>query len=317
MPGPLALIQKAWARLMAPLLLLPGNVRGALYVATAGMIFTAGSGFVKELGGEISVFQILLIRQATMTVTVLPALARNFPDALKTKSLPLQVVRVFFAIIAMVGGFLAVQHMPLADATALSFAKSLFVTIFAILFLKEVAGASRWAATIIGFGGVLFIVQPGAHGVDVYALAAVAGAAGAAMVSIIIRHLSQTDRSITILSYQAILVGAVMLPLGLYYWVWPAWEQWAMMIAIGLLSVAGQFCNIAGFRAGEASAVAPMDYSRLLFAVLIGIVIFLEWPTWQTLAGSLIIVATSFYTVRSERKAARRKAADQRRSARS
>ena len=77
-----------------------------------------------------------------------------------------------------------------------------------------------------------------------------------------------------------------------------------MMIAIGLLSVAGQFANIAGFRAGEASAVAPMDYSRMVFAVLIGIVIFLEWPSLATLAGALIIVGTSFYTVRAERRAA-------------
>ncbi len=238
-PNPITWIQALWARLMAPLLLLPDNVRGTLYVATAGIIFTAGSGFVKELGGEISVFQILLIRQATMTVTVLPVIAQNFPDALRTKSLKLQVVRVIFAMIAMVGSFLAIQHMPLADATALSFAKSLFVTVFAIIFLREVAGFSRWAATVVGFGGVLFIVQPSPDGVDVYALAAVAGAAGAAMVSIIIRHLLQFDRSITILSYQALLVGAVIPPLGIYYWVWPSLEQWAMMIAIGLLSVAG------------------------------------------------------------------------------
>ena len=305
MAGLLAPIQALWARLMAPLLLLPGNVRGAIFIMTAGMIFTAGSGFVKELGGEITVWQILLIRQATMMVTVLPVIARNFPDALRTKSLKLQFVRVVFAIIAMVGSFLAIQHMPLADATALSFAKSLFVTIFAIVLLKEVAGLSRWAATLIGFGGVLVIVQPGAHGVDIYALYAVAGAAGAAMVSVIIRHLSQFDRSITILSYQALLVGAVMLPLGIYYWVWPTLLQWAMMLGIGLLSVAGQFCNIAGYRAGEASAVAPLDYARMVFAALIGLVLFSEVPTWATIAGSGIIVATSIYTLRSERRGRR------------
>ena len=304
MPGDPNAVAQAWGRLLAPIVALPGNVRGAIYVATAGMIFTIVSAFVKELGGEISVFQVLLIRQATMTVTVLPVIAKDFPDALRTKSLKLQVARVIFAMMAMVGSFLAIQHMPLADATALSFAKSLFVTVFAIIFLKEVAGFSRWAATIVGFGGVLIIVQPGADGIDVFALAALAGAAGAAMVAIIIRHLSQFDRSITILSYQAILVGATMLPLGIYFWVPPSLEQWAMMIAIGLLSVAGQFANIAGFRAGEASAVAPMDYSRMVFAVLIGIVIFLEWPSLATLAGALIIVGTSFYTVRAERRAA-------------
>lgn len=304
--NPISWIQALWGRLMAPLLLLPGNVRGAIYVMTAGIIFTVGSGFIKEMGGEISVFQILLVRQLTMTVTVLPVIARNFPDALRTKSLKLQFVRVFFAMIAMVGSFLAIQHMPLADATALGFAKSLFMTIFAIIFLKEVAGLRRWAATVIGFGGVLIIVQPGAHGVDVYALYALAGAAGAAMVSIIIRHLSQTDRSVTILSYQAILVGITMLPLAVYYWVPPTLEQWLMMFAIGLLSVAGQFCNIAGFRAGEATAIAPMDYAKMLFAVLIGLVMFFEVPSWATIAGSALIAATSIYTIRAERRAARR-----------
>ena len=119
MLNPISWIQALWARLMAPLLLLPGNVRGAIYVMTAGIIFTVGSGFINEMCGEISVFQILLVRQLTMTVTVLPVIARNFPDALRTKSLKLQFVRVFFAMIAMVGSFLAIQHMPLADATAL------------------------------------------------------------------------------------------------------------------------------------------------------------------------------------------------------
>jgi drug/metabolite transporter (DMT)-like permease len=295
-------IQAAWARLLAPLQLLPGNVRGGIYIMTAGIIFTSSAGFVKELGGEITVFQILLIRQATMTITVMPVIARNFPDALRTKSLPLQLVRVVFAIIAMVGSFLAIQHMPLADATALSFAKSLFVTIFAILFLKEVAGFNRWFATLIGFAGVLVIVQPEPSGIDLYALYAIAGAAGAAMVSTIIRHLSQFDRSITILSYQALLVGAVMLPFGIYFWVWPTAIQWGMMLGIGLLSVAGQFCNIAGYRAGEASAVAPLDYARLVFAALIGFLVFLEVPSWSTIVGSGIIIATSIYSLRSEQR---------------
>lgn len=295
-------IQAAWARLLAPLQLLPGNVRGGIYIMTAGIIFTSSAGFVKELGGEITVFQILLIRQATMTITVMPVIARNFPDALRTKSLPLQLVRVVFAIIAMVGSFLAIQHMPLADATALSFAKSLFVTIFAILFLKEVAGFNRWFATLIGFAGVLVIVQPEPSGIDLYALYAIAGAAGAAMVSTIIRHLSQFDRSITILSYQALLVGAVMLPFGIYFWVWPTAIQWGMMLGIGLLSVAGQFCNIAGYRAGEASAVAPLDYARLVFAALIGFLVFLEVPSWSTIVGSAIIIATSIYSLRSEQR---------------
>lgn len=273
----------------------------------AGFFFTIMTALIKEIGDTIPVVQILLFRQITMTCTVLPVLISGYPDILKTNHVGLHLARVCMAVIAMTCGFTAFVHLPLADATALGFAKSLFVTLLALAFLHEVAGPRRWFAVLLGFVGVLVMVKPDADGFNIYSLLAVAGAAAAAAVMVIIRKVSQYDRPVTILSYQAILVGIIMIPPTIYFWVTPTLAQWGIMLAIGLLSVVGQLCNIQGFKTGEASAVAPMDYSRLVFAMIIGFVVFLEIPDITTLIGAGLICATSFYTVRAEQKAARAK----------
>ncbi|WP_319024935.1 DMT family transporter [Nisaea sediminum] len=274
----------------------------------AGLFFTVMTALIKSIGDTIPVVQILLFRQIVMTFTVMPVLIAGFPDILKTNHLPLHLTRVLFALIAMTCGFTAVVHLPLAEATALGFAKSLFVTIFALILLREVAGPRRWFAVLIGFAGVLVMVQPGPDGLNLYSLFAVAGAASAAAVMVIIRKVSQFDRSVTILSYQAILVGVLMVPPTIMYWVTPSPREWLVMAAIGVLSVFGQLANIQGFKEGEASAVAPMDYTRLVFAALIGFLIFGETPDLATAAGATLIIATSLYTVRAEKRAASNKA---------
>jgi drug/metabolite transporter (DMT)-like permease len=294
-----------------PFKALPGNARGAIWVLIAGFFFTAMTGLIKEIGDTIPVVQILLFRQIVMTCTVLPILVSGFPGILKTNHLSLHLIRVCLAIVAMTCGFTAIVHLPLAEATAISFAKSLFVTLFAMVLLHEIAGPRRWFAVLLGFFGVLVMVRPGANGFDEYAMLALLGAGAAAAVMVIIRKVSQFDRWVTILSYQAILVGVLMVPPALYYWVTPTPFEWLVMGAIGLLSVVGQLANIQGFKEGEASAVAPMDYFRLVFATLIGFVIFLEVPQWETMVGAVLIIATSFFTVRAEKRAgeAARKAA--------
>lgn len=287
-----------------PFRALPGNARGAIWVAIAALFFTGMVALIKSIGDTIPVFEILLFRQIVMTCTVLPILISGFPDILKTRHVGLHMTRVVLALIAMTCGFTAVVHLPLAEATALGFAKSLFVTIFAMVVLSEIAGPRRWFAVLIGFAGVLVMVQPGPDGLNIYSLMAVIAAASAAAVMVIIRKVSQFDRPVTILSYQAIMVGFLMVPPALYFWVTPSLNEWLIMGAIGLFSVCGQLCNIQGFKEGEASAVAPMDYIRLVFATLIGFLVFAEIPDLETTIGAVIIIATSLYTVRAEKRAA-------------
>ena len=123
------------------------------------MIVAAAAGFsimvllVKYVGQRLHVTEILLVRQIVMILIVAPKIFHHFPGCLETKRLDLQLIRVVFALIAMLCGFTAIINMPLADAVAIGFAKSFFVTIFAIWILKEVVGVRRWSAVAIGFVG--------------------------------------------------------------------------------------------------------------------------------------------------------------------
>lgn len=278
----------------------PGNVRGAVWILFAALFFSVSVVFVKDIGQRIHITQILLVRQGVMFVTVLPILITGFPSILKTDHFPLHMARIFLALVAMMTGLSAVIHIPLAQATAISFARTFFVTIFAIWILKETVGIRRWSAALVGFIGILIMVRPDADGLNGWALAAVLGAAAAGMVMIILRYLSRFERPITILSYQVIFVGGLILPPALYFWVAPTQEEWIFMFAIGISALFAQWCNIRAFRVGEATAIASLDYTRLLYATMFGAIFFSEWPTIETFVGAFIIIGASLYTVLRE-----------------
>jgi drug/metabolite transporter (DMT)-like permease len=190
----------------------------------------------------------------------------------------------------------------MADATAIAFAKSFFVTIFAVLFLKETVGLYRWSAVAVGFLGVLVMLRPGAEGYSIYGLMALGGAACAGMVMVIIRKLSRTDPPSTILAYQAIGVGLIMAVPAYIQWIPPTSTEWALLAAIGFVSYFAQKANIYAYSYGEASMLASLDYVRLIYATLFGWILFSELPSISTWVGAAIIVLASIYTVHRESK---------------
>jgi len=283
---------------------LPGNARGVLWGISAALFFSIMLTLIKLLGETAHVAQILLIRQSVMFLVALPIIAQEFPASLISQRMGLHLFRVILATASMVFGFLAIIHLPLADATALGFSRAFFTTLFAILILREAVGPRRWFAIGAGFVGVLIMLQPGDGHLDKYALFAVAGAAAAAAVSITLRILSRTDRPVTILTYQAVMVGLIAAPFAAYVWVPLTPLQWAMAIGVGLAASAGQMSNIRSFRAGEASVVAPLDYTKLIWTTIFGYVLFSVLPGVNALLGAAVIVSASLYVLMAE---ARRK----------
>jgi drug/metabolite transporter (DMT)-like permease len=252
------------------------------------------------LGQHLHITQILLVRQIGMTIMVAPAILRKFPGALQSRRPGLQLFRVGCALVAMLFGFTAVIHMPLAEATAIFFAKSFFVTIFAVIFLAEIVGAYRWGAVLIGFVGVLIMLQPGTENFTVYGLASLVGAAGAAAVMIQLRLLSRCDSADTIMTYGALGVGVVMIVPGIYYWIEPTSTEWGLLVAVALVSYAGQRCNIFAYKHGEASLLASLDYVRLLWATLFGFLVFDQFPGLPTWLGAGIVVAAAIFMIYRE-----------------
>lgn len=279
-----------------------GNLKGALTLLVAAGLFATMTLLIKLLGSHLHVTQILFIRQLIMTAIVLPSIMDGFPGILKTDQTGLQLLRIMAALGAMLMGFTAIIHMPLADAVALGFAKSFFVTIFAMIILKETVGPRRWSAVVAGFVGVTIMLQPGTDAFSIYGIMAVAGAACAGLVMVIIRLMSRRDQPKTILAWQAIGVGVATALPAIWFWEWPTMGEWGLLAAMGVLSYLAQMANIHAYKWGEASLLASLDYVRLLYATFLGWLVFSTLPSLATWIGSAIIVVAAIYMVWREAK---------------
>jgi drug/metabolite transporter (DMT)-like permease len=291
-------------------LTLSGNVRGSLIVLAGSLLSVLMTSLIKHVGQTIPVIEILFIRQILVVVIISPVIVKNLGTVFATRYFRFHVLRSFLSVIAMITGFTAVVHLPLAEVTAISFVRTLFTTILAIFFLKEVVGVRRWSSVIVGFIGVLVIVRPEPENIDAYALLAVASAFFVSCINIVMRKLSQIEKPSTIIVYQSIFVTLAMAGPAIYLWVTPTLDEMFFIVVIGGLMSVMQWTFIQAFRAGEAAAIAPMEYSRLLYAVFIGIVFFAEVPTPWTLGGAGIIVASTLYTLHRNALKKRQKTPD-------
>ena len=281
---------------------LPDNTRGAVTILAAAAGFSFMALLIKLVGAGIHVTQVIFVRQLCIVAIMLPQLSKGFPESVKTTQPLLHLARISVALIAMLCGFTAVINMPLADATAIGFAKSLFVTIFAIALLKESVGVRRWSATLIGFGGVLIMLQPGSAGFNIYGIYAAIGAVAAGLVMVLIRIMSKKDPPSTILIYQGVGVAVILATPAILNWQPPTPTEWLLLLGIGVTGYLSQLCNVYAYKYGEASLLAPLEYTRILYATLIGLVVFGDLPGAYTVVGATIVILASAYTIHRERK---------------
>ena len=276
---------------------LTGNVRGSILIIIGTFVGTLMVSCIKVLGQRIPVVEILFMRQVVLLLVIAPMMVRNFPGVFVSRHRKLHFIRVGVSSIAMITGFTAFVHLPLAEATTIGFARTLFTTVLAVLILHETVGLRRWSATALGFIGVVVVVQPGSDSFSLYALAAILSAFLVALLMIFLRTLSQVDKPITIMSYQAVFLTLILAAPALYFWVTTTWTELVLVIVAGTLMSVMQWLNIQAYKVGEAAAIAPMDYFRLFFATLIGIWFFSEIPTIWTFVGAGIILLSTAYTM--------------------
>jgi drug/metabolite transporter (DMT)-like permease len=271
-------------------------------MVAAFVVFSVMTVAIKLIGTRVPLPEILLLRQVIMTFVLLPLFFRDLPSVLRTQHLGLQLVRGLCSLGAMMLGFTALLHMPLADVTAIGFSQVLFVTLGAVLILKEVVLPSRWIATAIGFVGVLIMLRPGSSDFNGYYLLALAGAMFGSGITITVRILAQTERTETILLYQAIvLIVALSVPTVLW-WVTPTPREWLLILLVGVFGTFGQYLITKAYQIGEASALAPLDFTRLLIASVLGYLVFAEVPALASFVGAILVVGATVYTVRSNAK---------------
>lgn len=309
--GPLCYADAGMHALRSALLRLPDNVRAALWTLIAGSLFSLMGALVKHLGGtgEYESFQLAFFRALFGLLAVLPFLLRLGRRAVHTKRLGLHLLRSFCGASALMCGFYALSELSLADAVSLSYARPLFLIPLAVLFLGEIVRLRRWSATAIGFIGVIVMLRP-TGSVEFAALIALLGALLVAIAMVFVKKLTVTERPETMLFYSGTVASLATLLPALAQWRTPDLPDFLLMVATGATGAAAQYCSIRAYRVGEATAIIPFDYVRLLFAGVIGYVVFFETPDRWTVIGAAIVVASTLYIgLREARLGARRRAA--------
>ena len=279
---------------------LPANLRGALWIIASCLLITSMAVIVKVLGTRLDSLQLSFFRAAFGLLVVAPFALAAGPTILRTRRPGLHAARGIAGAIGMMSGFYALTHLPLADVTAIGFTKPMFLIVLAALVLRERVGYRRWSATIVGFLGVLIMVRPGGGVLELAALVAVLGAFAAACVKLFVKQLATTEQPLTILVYLGLITTTLTALPAYLVWQPPTLLELGLMLLVGGLASLAQLCIIRGYRLGEASALAPFEYSRLPFAATYGILLFAEVPDLYTLLGAALIVASTLYIAHRE-----------------
>jgi drug/metabolite transporter (DMT)-like permease len=275
------------------------NLRSSLILLAALTAFAAMTVLIKVAGRRVPLVEILLIRQLVMQAMLFPLARTSLPQMLRTPYPFLQIFRGLLQLGAMLASFAAVIHLPLAQAMTISFSYALFVTVGASLWLGEAIDRGRWLATLVGLVGVGVMLRPGGGSSVLWSIVAVFGAVFAAGSALSLRYRPDARRTDTVLTYQAlVLVSALIGPTALS-WVSPTPQEWVTLIGIGLTGTMGQWMLTVAYQRGEAAALAPLDFVRLLLTTLAGFLFFSETPDLPILIGAGIIIAATAYTFRA------------------
>ncbi|MGI9419494.1 MAG: DMT family transporter [Geminicoccaceae bacterium] len=278
-------------------------VWAALWVVMSCLCIATMASIAKGLGEHLSSFQVAFFRAAFGLALVLPLVLPLGMKAFRTRRPALLAGRGIAGAVGMMAGFYAVVHMPLAEATAITFTAPLFVVLLAGVFLGETVDRNRWLATIVGFLGVIFLIQPDTGAIETAAIVALIGAMAIAAVKLMLRSLAKQEQALTILLYTSVIMTLVTAAPAWMTWKTPTSAELGLLLVIGILANLGQYCMIRGYKLHEASKLAPLEYSRLIFAILLGAYVFAETPTGTMLTGAALIVFGSLYVALSKQRA--------------
>jgi drug/metabolite transporter (DMT)-like permease len=284
---------------------LPPAIEAALLMVLGAACVALQNGMIRIVSAELHTFEVVFFRNLFGLAAMLPFLGGVGLGMFRTRHPGQMLLMSVWHLLGMIGFFLAIAYLPLAEVIALAFSKPLFATLGAALILREVVRARRWSAVALGFAGVLIVLQPGAQAISPYAMLVLLGALMGAITSLMIKRLTATEAISTIVWYQALFATMLALPLCLLQWRMPDPVGWLLLIAIGALGTVAWLTATRAFFLIDASAVVPFEFLRLPFAALVAYLWFAEVPSVWTWLGGALIFGTSIYIAQREARLAR------------
>ena len=290
------------------------NLRGALWMLASAVGFTVMTTLIKFLGDDYPAALQTFYRQLAGVLVLLPLIARDWRGAFRTTRPGIVIFRSSAGVLALIMSFYAYQKLPLADANALSFTRTLWLVPLAGLVLREPIGPRRIAAALVGFVGVIIMLRPGEGGVEAWLGWPQLCALGAALLFALtitgMKVMTRDHTPFVLLVYAAVLGLVFSIPPALFVWRWPTWPDLGLLAVMGVIGTLTQGAYIKGMEAGEAAVMAPIDYTRLVFAVIVGLLLFHEVPRMATIVGAVIVVCSTLFISWREHQLAKRAAAE-------
>ncbi len=284
------------------------NLQGALFMMGSMAAFTMNDVFVKLLAETVPLFQIVFLRGIlttlllAVTVAAFGKLTFRIPKGDRAKV----ALRTVFEVLTVVTFLTALVNMELANATAILAALPLVVTLGAALLFKEPVGWRRWTAIAVGASGVLLIVQPGTDGFNAYSLLALVAVFLVAGRDLSTRAFSNDVPLMSVAVLTAASVGAFGGVMSFTIdWVPMDSRDIAYLAGSALFIIGGYVLSIFVMRVGDVAVTSPFRYTALVFALILGVVVFAEFPNGLALTGAAIVVATGVFTLIRERQVAR------------
>jgi drug/metabolite transporter (DMT)-like permease len=274
--------------------------RGVMLVVLAAASFSISAAFAKTIGSGIPVAEVIFFRNFFALFPLLPVvIGAGGLAALRMRNPGSHALRTIFGMTGMVGSFYGYVYLPLVTVTALGFTMPLFLTLLAIPLLGEKVGWRRWLAVLVGFCGVLLMVRPEQGATNTHWLAlglCLLGSLAWALAMITIRRMGEAGESGVAIVFwfaffSSVLAGLAMIPV----WVWPNPWQWALLIGIGLVSSVAQIMMTEAYRSGEASLLAPFEYSAIIWTTALGALIWAEMPDAWDFMGIVVLVGAGLY----------------------
>jgi len=272
-------------------------------MVSAATLFAMKDGFAKYLGGIYPVMQLLWVQYSLLLLIVLPTIAvRHGWRSLWPSHIIPQIARGMMSMLAVGLFYIAITEIPLADATALIFISPVVVTALSPFLLHENVGIRRWLAVIVGFIGIIFIVQPGFQEFRLGTFASLGAGVIWAFFQIMTRSLAQQEIPLVTVLYTALIGAATMNLLLPFYWVTPVLSDGVMLLLMAGFASVGQALLIYAFVAAPAVVVAPFVYVTIIVATATGYIAFGDLPGLMTWVGITVIIASGIYIALREAK---------------
>jgi len=267
---------------------------------------SGANGAVQHLShSNLHVFEIAFFRQLLGLIFMSALFLRGGLRPLITRKLGLHVLRSVLNVLAMLAFFYGLSLEPLAKVVSLGLTAPLFATLGAVIFLRERMTPHRWVALGIGVAGAVIILRPGIQVVSLGALMVLLSNTLWAVALVVIKVLTRTESSVTVALYSSLLQTPIAFMFAIFFWQWPTAEQLVWLAGIAIFGTISQLALTEAFRKADATLVLPADFTKVIWASLIGYFFFDQVPEIWVGIGAVVIFSAVFYNSYSDSRFSR------------